>query len=123
MVDTQVSNGAPPEAPAAAPPAPRELPEVVFITKAEAQRIPAPGTQRMLKAMTGQAWDTLVGPGSDSADRIQTLVWIHLRRQIPDLRWEECDVVGIALEEGADVVDPTSLSGSGSSPASAASGG
>src|SRR4051794_7309362 len=68
----------------------RVLPEMIQLTAAESQRIPSPGTQRALKAETGQSWDRLVGPDADSADRIQTMIWIQLRRTIPDLHWDEC---------------------------------
>lgn len=97
------------------------LPEMVHISAAESQRIPSPGTQRALKAETGKSWDTLVGPDADSADRIQTMIWIHLRRQHPGLRWADCDEIAVQLEEGA-AVDPTKLAGSASLQPSAGSG-
>jgi hypothetical protein len=100
----------------------RVLPELIRLTTAESQRIPSPGTQRALKAQTGHAWDQLVGPDADSADRIQTMIWIQLRRTIPDLRWDECDNIDVQIEEGALDVDPTLLAGSASSPPSAGSG-
>lgn len=100
----------------------RELPELVCITTAESQRIPSPGTQRALKAQTGQQWSTLVGPDADSADRVQTMIWIQLRRTIPDLRWDECADVDVQIEEGALDVDPTRLGGSESLQPSAGSG-
>lgn len=100
----------------------RVLPELLEISTAESQRIPSPGTQRALKAETGQTWDKLVGPDADSADRIQTLIWIKLRKEIPDLRWDECADVELHIEEGAMGLDPTRLAGSASSPPSAGSG-
>jgi hypothetical protein len=100
----------------------RQLPEMIRLTAAESQRIPSPGTQRALKAQTGQTWDKLVGPDADSADRVQTMIWIQLRRTYPDLRWDECDEIDVQIEEGALDVDPTSLGGSVSSPLSAGSG-
>lgn len=100
----------------------RLLPELIEISTAESQRIPSPGTQRALKAETGQNWDRLVGPDADSADRIQTLIWIKLRKQIPDLRWDECADVELHIEEGALGLDPTRLASSASSPPSAGSG-
>jgi hypothetical protein len=99
------------------------LPAFVVISAAESQRIPSPGTQRALKAETGRSWDSLVGPDADSADRIQTMIWIHLRRQFPGLRWEQCDEIDVQVEDGADLtVDPTKLAGSGSLQRSADSG-
>jgi hypothetical protein len=100
----------------------RVLPALLEISTAESQRIPSPGTQRALKAETGQTWDRLVGPDADSADRIQTLIWIKLRKEIPDLRWDECADVELHIEEGALGLDPTKLAGSASSPLSAGSG-
>jgi len=99
-----------------------QLPEFVQVLAVEARRIPSPGTQRELKAQTGRAWDVLCGPNADSADRIQTLVWMKLRRQYPGLRWEACEDVGVEIEEGALDVDPTRHVASESSPASAGSG-
>ncbi len=117
MVDTALATTNGTDAPT------RTLPDEVTITGAEASRIPSPGTQRTLKAQTGRTWDSLVGPDADSADRFQTLIWIHLRRQIPDLRWDECADVDVVIEEGAAGVDPTKLAGSATSPGSAGSGG
>jgi hypothetical protein len=100
------------------------LPELVHLHADEARRIPAPGTQRALKAETGKTFDELCGPDADGADRIQTLIWMKLRRQHPGLRWVDCDDVDVQVEEGAlDVVDPTRLSASETSPPSAGSGG
>jgi hypothetical protein len=97
----------------------RVLPELIRLTAAESQRIPSPGTQRALKAETGRPWDQLVGPDADSADRIQTMIWIQLRRTIPDLHWDECADIDVQIEDGALDVDPTQLAGSASSPRSA----
>jgi hypothetical protein len=102
----------------------RELPEAVEITAGEARRIPAPGTQRELKAQTGRSFEELAGPEADGADRIQTLIWMKLRRQFPGLRWDEVDDVDVQVDEGVlDAVDPTRLAGSENSPPSAGSGG
>jgi hypothetical protein len=118
MVDTDiVTNG---EAPAAAG---WELPDIVELTAAEARRIPSPGAQRALKAETGKAFDQLAGPEADGADRIQTLIWLKLRRQYPGLAWAACEDVTVQVEEGAlDAVDPTKLAASETSPPSAGSG-
>ena len=93
----------------------RALPAMIRLTAAESQRIPSPGTQRALKAETGQAWDKLVGPDADSADRIQTMIWIQLRRSIPDLHWDECADIDVQIDEGVLDMDPTVLAGSASS--------
>jgi hypothetical protein len=104
--------------------APRVLPEAVTLSAAVARRIPSPGTQRALRAQTGRSFDDLCGEAADGADRIQTLIWMQLRKSIPDLHWEECeDVEGIPEEEPSRPADPTQLSEPGSLPASAASGG
>lgn len=119
MVDTAsmtVNGDRPPEVEA------RRLPDMIQLFAAEARRIPAPGTQRDLKAQTGQTFDQLCGPEADGADRIQTLIWMKLRREFPGLRWDECADVDVQVEEGALDVDPTRLVGSESSPASAGSG-
>jgi len=100
----------------------RPLPESVRIGNAEQHRIPSPGTQRALKAETGRGWDEMVGPDAESADRIQTMIWIHLRRQIPGLRWDECDEVTIEIEEDAVPAHPSLLSASAPLPRSAGSG-
>lgn len=100
-----------------------ELPELIHLYAGEARRIPAPGTQRELKAQTGKSWDALCGPDADGADRIQTLVWMKLRRDHPGLRWDACDGVDVQVEDGAlEPADPTVLAGSASSPDSAGSG-
>lgn len=104
-----------------APPRPA-LPEFIHITQAEARRIPSPGTQRALKAMTGRTYDELAGPAADAADRFQTMIWMKLRRDHPTLHWDDVEDIGVQVEEGTELVDPTSLVASESSPASAGSG-
>lgn len=119
MVDTISLNGdtAPAETLRA------QLPELIHIGAGEASRIPSPGTQRALKAETGKTFDQMCGPDADGADRIQTLIWMKLRRQYPGLRWDECDDVDVQVEEGLDLtVDPSKLVGSASSPPSVDSG-
>lgn len=97
------------------------LPALIHLTAAESQRIPSPGTQRALKAQTGQAWDAMVGPDADSADRIQTMIWIQLRKSIPDLTWQECDSIEAQIEEGVGL-DPMQHAGFASLQPSADSG-
>ena len=99
-----------------------ELPELVEISAAEARRIPSPNAQRELKAQTGRGFDQLCGPEADGADRIQTLVWMRLRRQFVGLRWADCGEVTVQVEDGALDVDPTKLVASETSPPSADSG-
>jgi hypothetical protein len=99
------------------------LPERVHLAAEEARRIPSPGAQRELKAQTGRGFDQLCGPDADGADRIQTLIWLKLRRQFPGLAWDACADVEVQVEEGALDVDPTRLVVSESSPPSADSGG
>lgn len=122
MVDTNTLTPADTNGDTSDPAPPRALPELIHLTTAESQRIPSPGTQRALKAETGQNWAALVGPDADSADRIQTMIWIQLRRQFPGLRWDDCADIDVQVEEGALDTDPTKLAASASSPPSAASG-
>lgn len=103
MVDTSTvihDNGStPPTAP---------LPDTVAVTVAEMQQFPSPGTQRALKAETGRDYVAMVGADADSADRTQTAIWVRLRRDIPGLRWDQCEdvVLQIADADGAEL-DPT----------------
>lgn len=98
------------------------LPDLIVLSSVEARRIPAPGTQRALKAETGKTFDQLCGAEADSADRIQTLIWMKLRRDHPGLRWADCDEIDVQVEDGALDVDPTKLVASATSPHSAGSG-
>jgi hypothetical protein len=101
----------------------RHLPDVVSLTIAEMQQFPSPGTQRALKAETGHDYMKLVGPDADSADRTQTQIWVHLRKTIRDLRWEECDEITLQVaDEDVASLDPTKLAGFAPSPDSVASG-
>jgi flavin-binding protein dodecin len=101
----------------------RTLPDLVTLTMAEMQQFPSPGTQRALKAETGQDYMELVGPKADSADRTQTQIWQHLRKTIRDLRWAECDEVTLQIaDKDVAVVDPTQLASAVPSPDSVASG-
>lgn len=99
------------------------LPEVVTLTKTDLQQFPSPGTQRALKAELGRDFLALVGPNADSADRTQTQIWMHLRKTIRDLRWDECEEVALCFADAdAADVDPTLLAASALSPPSADSG-
>ena len=120
MVDTIEVNAAPNgDQPA---PVERVLPEVVVLSKADVQRFPSPGTQRALKAELGRDFLAMVGQNADSADRTQTQIWMHLRRTIRDLRWEECEEISLQIIDVDDAVDPTLLAASALSPPSADSG-
>lgn len=99
------------------------LPDVVTISTSELQSFPSPGTQRALKAETGQDYMAMVGPNADSADRTQTQIWTSLRRTIRDLRWEECAEIALHIADGETAaVDPTLLGSSVPSPDSVDSG-
>ena len=99
------------------------LPETVTVSIAEMQQFPSPGTQRALKAETGIDYLAMVGPNADSADRTQTQIWVHLRKTIRELRWEDCAEISLQIADAdAAAVDPTLLAGSVLSPASADSG-
>ncbi len=101
----------------------RPLPDLVTLSMAEMQQFPSPGTQRALKAQTGRDYMNLVGPEADSADRTQTQIWTHLRKAIPDLRWEECDEITLQMaDQDIAALDPTKLAGSAPSPDSVDSG-
>jgi hypothetical protein len=100
----------------------RALPDVVTLSKADLQQFPSPGTQRALKAELGRDFMALVGPNADSADRTQTQIWMHLRKAIRDLRWDECDEIGLRIDDDVASVDPTLLAASALSPPSADSG-
>ncbi len=114
MVDTSL-NGAPlPELRAG-------LPELIHLTADDARRVPAPGTQRDLRAQTGRSFDELVGETADGADRIQTMIWMKLRRDYPGLRWDDCADVDVIIDPGA-LPDPTRLVDFATSPPSAGSG-
>jgi hypothetical protein len=97
----------------------RALPAVVHMSGADPRTIASPGTQRALKAQTGRSYDEMV---ADATDRFQTMIWMKLRREIPDLRWEECAEIDIVIDEGAEPADPTRPSAFGTSPPSAGSG-
>lgn len=117
MVNTEHLTGTNPNG------ADRRLPDVVIVAVAEMQQFPSPGTQRALKAETGRDYMSMVGPDADSADRTQTQIWVHLRKTVRDVRWEECAEITLQIADAdAASVDPTVLAGSVLSPDSAGSG-
>ena len=101
---------------------PPELPEVIHLHAADAQRVPSPGTMRALKAETGRSWDELMGEHADPADRFQTIIWQRLRRTVTGLRWDDCADVELQLDDATAPLDPSKGSGSERSPVSADSG-
>jgi len=98
---------------------PERLPDFVEVSQNPDLRM-SPNLIRALKAETGKTLDELLGESADEADRIQTIVWLQLRRQGFDVRWGE--VGDVALEYVEEPADPTNGEPSTSSPASAASG-
>ena len=79
----------------------------------------SPNEMRKLKEATGFTLDGLLGEEAEMADRMQTIVWVKLRRDgHPDLTWEEAGDVVVEFV----AADPTSGGPSTSSPPSAASG-
>lgn len=99
------------------------LPECIAMSTGDMAKVPSPGTQRALKAETGRDFDDLVGENADGADRIQTFIWMKLRREFPGLRWDQCADVEIEInQEQAAALDPTKRVASIPSLPSAASG-
>lgn len=83
-----------------------------------------PNEMRMLKAQTGRTLDDLLGGEAEdmdrAPDRLQSLVWIALRRAGYDVTWEQAgDVYAVTGEE---TPDPTATDKPSSSSTSVASG-
>lgn len=100
-------------------PLPERLPDSVEVSQNPDLRM-SPNLIRALKAQTGKTLDELLGESADEADRVQTIVWLQLRRQGFDAPWAE--VGDVALEYVEEEPDPTSGEPSTSSPPSATSG-
>jgi len=100
-------------------PLPERLPDSVEVSQNPDLRM-SPNLIRALKAQTGKTLDELLGESADEADRVQTIVWLQLRRQGFEAPWDE--VGDVALEYVEEPVDPTSGEPSTSSPPSATSG-
>jgi hypothetical protein len=98
---------------------PRRLPESVRIA-----RDWTPNELRSLKVETGRALSDLIGGDENdmdkAPDRIQSLVWIALRRAGYDCSWDEAGDVRPDMTE--DTPDPTKPGSSSSSSSSAGSG-
>jgi len=98
---------------------PSTLPETITITGQPDVRM-TPNQMRALKAETGHTLEELMGDTADDADRMQTLVWLELRRHGHNARWSEVGDVGVEFQ--SEPPDPTTSGGSPSLPDSAATG-
>lgn len=99
---------------------PEKIPDVVRISTKAGARF-TPNEIRLLKAETGKTMEQLFGEKGDDADKMQTLVWLQLRREGIHVDWDACG--DIAFEGVEEPADPTSSGPSTTSPASATSGG
>ena len=97
----------------------REIPETVILSPDSISLRLTPNEMRKVAETTGQNLDALLGEDAEMADRMQTIVWIRLRREGHDLSWDQAG--DIVVEFAA--VDPTSAASSTSSPPFAGSGG
>lgn len=97
-----------------------ELPSSVTVTGLVSDFRLTPNEMRRLKAETGRPLSELASETADEADRLQTMVWLRLRRDGLEVRWDECGDVALEVEEPAP--DPTRPELSTSSPDSAATG-
>ena len=99
----------------------RPLPESVKVKRGMTM---TPNEMRTLKEKTGKTLTELLGGDAEdidqAPDRIQSLVWVQLRRQGYEVEWDEVGDVVPDMEE--EVPDPTSAPPSGTSPPSATSG-
>jgi hypothetical protein len=96
----------------------KALPDSVLISPG---MVMSPNEMRMLKEKTGRPLGELLGGDPEdldqAPDRLQSLVWIELRRRGYDVDWEEVGDVRPELE-ARPVEDPTNGAGSMSSPPS-----
>lgn len=95
------------------------LPDFIVVTGTAGFRL-SPNQIRALKAETGKTLTELMGDDADDADRMQAAVWLQLRRDGRDVRWNECGDIAVEYEEPEP--DPTSGEPTKSSPDSAATG-
>jgi hypothetical protein len=84
---------------------PPPLPTEITIKGTPDVRLTA-NEMRRLKADTGKTLTDLMGEDADEADRMQTMVWLELRRQDFDVHWT--DVGDVALEFVPEPPDPMS---------------
>jgi hypothetical protein len=96
------------------------LPESITVTQSPDVHL-SPNQMRALKAETGKTLEELMGAEADEADRMQAMIWLELRRQGHDARWDQ--VGDVYVEFVPEPPDPTRTDDSESSPPSAASGG
>ena len=100
----------------------RALPETVRITRGMQL---TPNEMRTLREKTGQSLTDLLGGDTDdmdaAPDRIQSLIWVQLRRQgYTEIEWDEVGDVIPEIED--EPADPTKPESSATSPPSASSG-
>ena len=98
---------------------PAPVPASITVTDKPDLRL-SPNEMRLLKAQTGRTLGELLGEKGDDADRIQTLVWLELRRLGHAIDWEAAGDVNVAFEK--DEPDPTIGEPSKASPDSVTSG-
>lgn len=100
----------------------RPLPESVRVKRGMTM---TPNEMRTLKEKTGKTLTELLGGEAEdidqAPDRIQSLVWVELRRLGFDVEWEAAGDVRPIMEEEV-VPDPTQTAPSPTSPPSATSG-
>ena len=104
-------------------PEPRKpVPDSITLTGTPDDIRLTPNEMRALKVATaGKSLDELMGAAADDADRMQTVIWLYLRRHgHPDIRWDEAGDIAVEYEEPTP--DPTSAEPSTSSPDSVDSG-
>jgi hypothetical protein len=99
-------------------------PEIALPTSIRVSSTMTPNEMRALKAATGRRLTDLLGGDEDDVeqlpDRLQSLVWIALRRDGYDVSWEDAGDVLPDMTEATP--DPTRPASSSSSSASAAGG-
>ena len=102
MAEPMKDPTAPDEPPLAAVP---NVPDFIVISGAAGFRL-SPNQIRALKAETGKTLTELMGDDADDADRMQSMVWLQLRREGRTVKWDECGDVAVDYEEA--LPDPTS---------------
>jgi hypothetical protein len=97
-----------------------ELPDVLQLSPDSIGLRLSPNEMRSLKQATGHTLEALLGEEAEMADRMQTIVWVKLRRNgHPELTWEEAGDVVVEFV----AADPTNGGPSTSSPDSVDTGG
>ena len=83
-----------------------ELPTTVEMTTDEAAATARcnPDEMRMVRKATGRPWSEVFAEGGDDADRMQTMIWLHLMRNgYKNIEWKDCGGITPIITE----VDPT----------------